>query len=389
MSTVNYTKTGRVSKAKKGLKVHDCECGRSYTRAEHLRRHQRNHAEEGGLVCKFPNCGKTFFRSDLLQRHEERHNEIGGNISRQPSVDSSEHSAHPSPMTMPASLSTIPAHTLAAVPYPQQPVMSPQPEPSSLSSASKITQNMGHRHSISGPVPVDAMTATGAWVPDSFAPSPYSCSSGYASPAPCPEYSHMYATPPYAAGMIRTRASSNASFIEQNWAQASQSPTSSISMPYSWATDEKSLTVSTFPYTPVSYATTNMPMHASIGTVAHYGQYDPHNLVQMEHEESVYLFPQEHYGMSQIARPSSFEQWLNSYWRLFHPTFPIIHRFTFACLETSPMLYAAMAAIGAHYSNDSYHARDIHDRCVKLLARREATNMLVGFRSSDPSVPAV
>jgi hypothetical protein len=28
MSSVNYTKTGRVSKAKKGLKVHDCECGR-------------------------------------------------------------------------------------------------------------------------------------------------------------------------------------------------------------------------------------------------------------------------------------------------------------------------------------------------------------------------
>ena len=28
MSTVNYTKTGRVSKAKKGLKVHDCDCGR-------------------------------------------------------------------------------------------------------------------------------------------------------------------------------------------------------------------------------------------------------------------------------------------------------------------------------------------------------------------------
>lgn len=28
MSTVNFTKTGRVSKAKKGLKVHDCECGR-------------------------------------------------------------------------------------------------------------------------------------------------------------------------------------------------------------------------------------------------------------------------------------------------------------------------------------------------------------------------
>lgn len=28
MSSVNYTRTGRVSKAKKGLKVHNCECGR-------------------------------------------------------------------------------------------------------------------------------------------------------------------------------------------------------------------------------------------------------------------------------------------------------------------------------------------------------------------------
>jgi hypothetical protein len=224
------------------------------------------------------------------------------------------------------------------------------------------------RHSISGPVPVDAMTANGTWVTESFAPSPYSCSSGYASPAPCPEYGHVYTTPPYGAGMVRTRTSSNASFIEQNWAQASQSPTSSISMPYSsWATDEKSLIASTFPYTSVSYPTTNMPMHASIGTVAHYEQYHPHNLIQMDNEESAQLFPGEHYGMSQLARAYPFEQWLNSYWRHFHPTFPIVHRFTFISLETSPMLCAAMAAIGAYYSNDVFDARELHDRCVKQL----------------------
>jgi hypothetical protein len=178
----------------------------------------------------------------------------------------------------------------------------------------------------------------------------------------------MYTTPPYGAGMVRTRTSSNASFIEQNWAQASQSPTSSISMPYSsWATDEKSLIASTFPYTSVSYPTTNMPMHASIGTVAHYEQYHPHNLIQMDNEESAQLFPGEHYGMSQLARAYPFEQWLNSYWRHFHPTFPIVHRFTFISLETSPMLCAAMAAIGAYYSNDVFDARELHDRCVKQL----------------------
>lgn len=67
---VVYTKTGRISKAKKGLKVHVCEeCGRSFTRAEHLRRHQKNHGPNQ-VRCEL--CGKVFFRADLLQRHLER-----------------------------------------------------------------------------------------------------------------------------------------------------------------------------------------------------------------------------------------------------------------------------------------------------------------------------
>jgi hypothetical protein len=68
---VAYTRTGRISKAKTGLKVHNCACGRSYTRAEHLRRHQKNHAQEDALVCDI--CGKVFYRLDLLERHMERH----------------------------------------------------------------------------------------------------------------------------------------------------------------------------------------------------------------------------------------------------------------------------------------------------------------------------
>lgn len=124
----------------------------------------------------------------------------------------------------------------------------------------------------------------------------------------------------------------------------------------------------TFPYTPVSYST-DMPMHVSIGTAAQYGHYDPHDLVQMDHEEEVQLFHGAHYGMSQIARAEPFEQWLNSYWRRFHPTFPVVHRPTFASIGASPLLCAAMCAIGAHHSNDSYNARDLHARCVKLLLK--------------------
>ncbi|KAF1931157.1 uncharacterized protein M421DRAFT_90248 [Didymella exigua CBS 183.55] len=426
MASVNYTKTGRVSKAKKGLKVHECDCGRSYTRAEHLRRHQRNHTQEDGVLCKYPNCGRTFVRPDLLQRHEERHNELGGNASRQPSVSSSEHSAHsahPSPMHIPTSLTMMPVHTLPAVSYHQRQAVSPQPGPSILSrynptqfrtprlprtskvapaktshyslqsnpafktppNSNKYTQNPAFltRNSVSSPVLIDVMATNGALAPESWAPSPYSCSSGCASPTPYPEYGNMYATPLYSAGIVRTRASSNVSLNEGNWLQASHSPTSSISLSYSWATDEKSIIASTFPYTPVSYSTTDISMYEGIGAVAHYGQYDPSDLVQLDHEEAAQLFPTVHYGMSQTARVYPFEQWLNSYWRLFHPTFPIVHRFTFAGVRASPMLCAAMSAIGAHYSNDSYNARELHDRCVKVLDKRQDMNIVGCDRLSD------
>ncbi|KAF2681412.1 hypothetical protein K458DRAFT_420584 [Lentithecium fluviatile CBS 122367] len=68
---IHRTKTGRISKAKKGLKVHSCECGKSYTRAEHLRRHQKNHSSEDLVRCHL--CGRSFYRLDLLERHIARH----------------------------------------------------------------------------------------------------------------------------------------------------------------------------------------------------------------------------------------------------------------------------------------------------------------------------
>ncbi|KAH7148909.1 hypothetical protein EDB81DRAFT_480297 [Dactylonectria macrodidyma] len=65
--------TGKISKAKKGVPVHNCDqCPKTFTRAEHLRRHQLSHAAPD-LRCHFPSCGKTFFRKDLLDRHLQRH----------------------------------------------------------------------------------------------------------------------------------------------------------------------------------------------------------------------------------------------------------------------------------------------------------------------------
>ncbi|KAF4997071.1 hypothetical protein FGRMN_4118 [Fusarium graminum] len=68
--------TGKISKAKKGVPVHRCnQCSKTFSRAEHLRRHQLSHSP-AELRCPFPNCEKpNFHRKDLLDRHVQKHDQ--------------------------------------------------------------------------------------------------------------------------------------------------------------------------------------------------------------------------------------------------------------------------------------------------------------------------
>ncbi|KAL0942266.1 C2H2 finger domain-containing protein [Colletotrichum truncatum] len=76
--------TGRVSRAKKGMKVHTCDICRppkTFTRAEHLRRHQLSH-DTPQYACSVPGCDRAFHRKDLLERHQQRHELEGDRASR-------------------------------------------------------------------------------------------------------------------------------------------------------------------------------------------------------------------------------------------------------------------------------------------------------------------
>ncbi|KAK2625241.1 hypothetical protein QTJ16_005610 [Diplocarpon rosae] len=77
---VKYTPvTGRVSRAKKGIPVHTCDMCRpvkTFTRAEHLRRHQLSH-QKPAYPCIFEDCERAFYRPDLLARHVDRHETQG------------------------------------------------------------------------------------------------------------------------------------------------------------------------------------------------------------------------------------------------------------------------------------------------------------------------
>lgn len=58
------------------------DCGKAYSRAEHLYRHQLNHTPKQIYHCDFPGCDRHFVRADLCARHKERHTAKGSHLQR-------------------------------------------------------------------------------------------------------------------------------------------------------------------------------------------------------------------------------------------------------------------------------------------------------------------
>ncbi|KAL2159789.1 hypothetical protein VTH06DRAFT_1922 [Thermothelomyces fergusii] len=77
-------------RSRKGLdKKFECPeqgCGKSYSRAEHLYRHQLNHNPKQVYRCGIGDCQRTFVRLDLCNRHKERHTAKGSALSRKDSM---------------------------------------------------------------------------------------------------------------------------------------------------------------------------------------------------------------------------------------------------------------------------------------------------------------
>ncbi|GLI76655.1 hypothetical protein PoHVEF18_004929 [Penicillium ochrochloron] len=110
-------------------------CGKSYSRAEHLYRHQLNHTPKQIFRCDFPNCYRSFVRQDLCIRHRERHTTRGSQLQKRDSFahDSLDESPHKS--LIPGSSPSSPSMTAADYPF-----MTDPPAPSSKS-PSNTTNN--------------------------------------------------------------------------------------------------------------------------------------------------------------------------------------------------------------------------------------------------------
>ncbi|KAH8889684.1 hypothetical protein GQ53DRAFT_651715 [Thozetella sp. PMI_491] len=77
-------------RSRKGLdKKFECPekgCGKSYSRAEHLYRHQLNHNPKTVYRCNYKDCDRTFVRLDLCNRHKDRHTAKGSVLNRKDSL---------------------------------------------------------------------------------------------------------------------------------------------------------------------------------------------------------------------------------------------------------------------------------------------------------------
>ncbi|KAI9813254.1 MAG: hypothetical protein M1827_004196 [Pycnora praestabilis] len=367
--------TRRISKAKKGKRVHVCEhpeCGKVFTRAEHQRRHQLNHTAEASFRCDIPGCQRSFHRQDLLARHKERHdsqqmrpNPSGlGEYSRQRSLSqTSTVSSEAAPSTM--YTTSAPGRQSSMMPSVTEPLTSISSgcEMQSISGSGSINVSSTHLNVMS---PLDNPYDQYSMVPplyfESLEESPVessnSCRSSISDYA---GFHHPYVPqpPPY-------RSSSIASIAEP-WPQAKYSPLSDTStlpslgeadvlsppQPYIGSGHEGIFLQPVDP--PKRFSTSELDgldwyelrrglVRAAGTMVAEDG------LVRVNHERIHHC--------------------LECYWEHFHPVFPVIHQSTFADENSSPLLAAMMVAIGAQFSK-TQHAKSysfsMYQSCVRAF----------------------
>ncbi|KAI9699662.1 MAG: hypothetical protein M1836_002696 [Candelina mexicana] len=377
--------THRISKAKKGKRVHVCEyedegraCGKVFSRAEHLRRHQLNHSPEALYRCEFSGCSRSFQRPDLLARHMQRHS------SSQPPRTEPRTEADNVPSTAyQSSGSQGQAGMMAAV------------------TEAPINLSLGSSSTVQPTAPDTTLPLSGdtnvllsplyippgpyGFVPELFsgasAGSPHLSSADSCHSSGSDYTKVQIATQPYSMPQDRHRSSSLTSVTVEPWYH-SKSPRSSSSALSAWNEFEPTLPLYSY----------EGPLLQSVGTPT---------LDHMYHANRAQMFPEPsvRVPLSELDGIESYElrrklagapgtildenglmkldheklhEYLDCYWQQFHPLFPIVHRATFS--GAPPLLSASMVAIGAQFSarpDAKLDANSLHQACSNLFAKHE------------------
>jgi hypothetical protein len=373
-SSARRTRTGRVSKAAKGIPVHHCDCGKTYTRAEHLRRHQQNH-EPGAFSCDVLGCGRTFSREDLLIRHKAKHDDSPG---------LSEPSTSNTTQSLPAPGNGLPYLPYASTGVSHEARTHPGSQSHRSSLSSGATVRKGYISIAESSLPdstTDAIT-THFGVREQF--------DGYTSLQPL-QYigSRSQAANPW---LEQSELSPLTLDINQTWNPstidlgAARSPVSPDSMaPTStWRRPSPAYVQLRTPASEnsvsVGYSDTGLSRNSSFAYLPGSGAALPPEYRDfLEQDELVTPTSAQHnIGARQCHHHVDNEQrYLDVYWRLVHPIWPVVHRPTFDMAYTSPLLRSAMITLGACYTGDQIDAANaciLHKRCLKVIKLRTVNN---------------
>ncbi|OGE55651.1 hypothetical protein PENARI_c004G10394 [Penicillium arizonense] len=208
-SRVTYTPTThRISKAKKGKRVHACEfpgCSKVFTRAEHRRRHELNHNPEASYHCTQSGCNKSFHRPDLLARHIERH-ELDSQIE-QPAWTPSQETVTQS--SIPRCMSIDHGMSMTATSQPHNmsigSLVAPGIHPDLVNDCSLMWSGVD--------LPLQPRPTFQNQLPESTDDSPF-----YSSPAetcPSPLSDATFSLPPHSSSSISSISSASISVIDQ------------------------------------------------------------------------------------------------------------------------------------------------------------------------------
>ncbi|KAK1075688.1 hypothetical protein LTR74_000096 [Friedmanniomyces endolithicus] len=409
--SIRYTRTGRVSKATKGQRVHQCEeCGKLYTRAEHLRRHKQNH-KPGAFVCDIPHCGRSFYREDLLIRHKERHNDPLDPPTRRPSIGS-QTSGHglggPSQartLTVPRSDAGVVTDAVLDEHQPAMPATTAQ-----QSTPSRAPERKTYIPLNELPIaPQISIPGNGGVF---YSSSEFSCRAPYEpsppdSPGGCdsPPGEYSYANgPPYYGQPPQTRARIGSMVNSTTVYGPPAAPRSPISagsstmyLPY-WGPGARS--PAALPHFASSVASETFGAGAELG-----GSLFAEHLLPLKSNGTIVrmILPEERDAMEMqdlivpSVSPSSStgdltldcftneQRYLGSYWMWIHPLFPVVHKPSFKMQTVSPLLRSTMLALGAHMMQnptDMGNARIIHE-CVQKVLKKRAINGWDTYRVCD------
>ncbi|KAL8633668.1 hypothetical protein Q9189_000616 [Teloschistes chrysophthalmus] len=366
---VTYTPTThRISKAKKGKKVHVCEhpgCGKVFTRAEHRKRHEANHNPEPKYQCHFADCRKPFQRADLLARHMEKQHEMSVGVPRtsRSQRSTSETSSNP------AAGGGIPR----ALGQPQPVGTQGMPQGSGAMSITSIIEHPMGRD-LSYPTHSMSELAHPAVVPT---PLGYRPEWAYGS-------MHSGDSPMYSSDSCSSPMSEypnpQISFQSFPSQEAIQRPASTFS-DASYHQGSITSPLSAGPSFSPAWATYEpMPTYegAYVPTVGSSQQLPSNDLArQQQHairNESTYPAG---LAMGQVSHlrvhdPRT-KHYLDCYWQHFHPLFPIVHVPSFLSTVPDPLLAASMVVVGAQFSprpDAKQYSATLYATCLTMMSDR-------------------